>query len=246
MTSKGWDMRWVDRTSAGGIGSAAGLSSFIDLRHPAVLNSSSAALERRACRVTRSRAKRGLDIVGAAFAIVSLLPIFVLIALAVALDSPGPILFRQERYGERRRVFLLCKFRTMTVLEASGTFVQARARDSRFTRVGTFLRRTSLDELPQLLNVLRGEMSLVGPRPHAVAMDDSYAQFLPHYGDRHLVRPGMTGLAQVAGHRGPTYRLAAIAQRLRHDRVYIRRWSFWLDIKILAKTPWCLLHPNAL
>ncbi len=119
------------------------------------------------------------------------------------MDSPGPVLFRQERY-ERADVFLLWKFPTMTVPEANGPFPQARASDQRFTRVGKFLRRASLDKLPQPLNVLQSDMSLRGPRPHALATDDAYARFVSRYSDRHLVRPGMTGLAQDAGHRGPT------------------------------------------
>jgi putative colanic acid biosynthesis UDP-glucose lipid carrier transferase len=111
--------------------------------------------------------------------------------------------------------------------------------------VGGFLRRTSLDELPQLVNVLRGDMSLVGPRPHAVAMDDTYSRMIPHYGDRHLVRPGITGLAQIEGHRGPTDGIDKIRMRLRCDRAYIRLWSPLYDLKILAKTPLRLLTPNA-
>ncbi len=217
-----------------------------DQRSADDLLSGSRSLAKRADVINASRAKRILDILFAALLIVSIFPVLLMIALAIAIDSPGPVFFRQQRYGKGKRVFLLYKFRTMTVLEASGLFTQAKPRDERVTRIGKILRRTSVDELPQLLNVLRGDMSLVGPRPHAVAMDDSFARYVPNYSDRHLVLPGMTGLAQIAGHQGPTHTRQAIAERLRRDRIYIRTWSPWLDFKILARIPWSLLHPNAL
>lgn len=200
----------------------------------------------RATAINRSRAKRSLDVAAAGSLILILLPALLLIAFLIRLESRGPALFRQERYGVGRRVFVMYKFRSMTVMETSGGFVQARAGDRRVTRVGRLLRRTSLDELPQLMNVLKGDMSLVGPRPHAVAMDDAYAGVISRYDERHLVRPGVTGLAQVCGYRGPTDTLAKIESRVWRDRVYIRRWSFFLDIKLLARTPLALLDPNAL
>jgi putative colanic acid biosysnthesis UDP-glucose lipid carrier transferase len=239
-------MRGVDRIGASEFESAAGAGIFSAETFTSGVYASSDALAKRAELIEESRTKHLFDIACALVLLVSLLPVFLVIAVAVKTDSRGPVLFKQERYGRGKRVFLLYKFRTMTVLEASGSFIQARAGDVRFTRLGRFLRRTSVDELPQLLNVLKGDMSLVGPRPHAVVMDDTYARVVPNYLDRHLVRPGMTGLAQVAGHRGPTNTPDAIAERLRHDRIYIRSWSLWLDISILARTPWALLHPNAL
>jgi lipopolysaccharide/colanic/teichoic acid biosynthesis glycosyltransferase len=134
----------------------------------------------------------------------------------------------------------------MTVMESEGRFTQATAGDARITRVGKFLRGTSLDELPQLWNVLRGDMSLVGPRPHAIPMDDAFAPVISNYTDRHLVRPGLTGLAQVAGYRGPTESLKKIALRVQCDRLYIRKWSIWLDFAIIARTAFVLKGPNAL
>jgi putative colanic acid biosynthesis UDP-glucose lipid carrier transferase len=176
----------------------------------------------------------------------ALAPIMLLIAGLILLEGSGPVLFRQERYGRGLRIFVLYKFRTMSVCESSGSFTQATPFDPRVTRIGRFLRRTSLDELPQLFNVLRGDMSLVGPRPHAVAMDVAYAPLIPNYSERHLVRPGLTGLAQVSGYRGPTDATHKIRARLRCDRAYIRCWSIHLDIKILLRTPLALFGPNAL
>lgn len=209
------------------------------------LSQGSHRLYRRAELINRCTTKRAMDFLIAILALVFLLPALMVICIAIRLDSPGPILFRQERYGANRRVFMLYKFRSMNVMEASGAFTQARRADSRITRVGAILRRTSLDELPQLFNVLRGEMSLVGPRPHAVAMDQAFAQLLPNYTDRHFVRPGLTGLAQVAGHRGPTEGTEQIKARLRYDRAYIRKWSVMLDLRLIVETPLKLLGPNA-
>ncbi|MGY2051402.1 sugar transferase [Methylobacterium sp. JK268] len=202
---------------------------------------------RRAHRVTVARAKRATDVAIALLAILVLLPVFALVAILIKAETPGPVFFRQRRYGAHRRTFLIFKFRTMTVLESSGAFRQAAAGDARVTRVGRFLRRSSLDEAPQLLNVLVGDMSLVGPRPHAIAMDDAYAAAVSHYDDRFLVRPGLTGLAQISGCRGPTDTHDKIARRIAHDRAYIRRWSLLLDLAIMARTPIALVRdPNAL
>lgn len=199
----------------------------------------------RASDINSSRFKRALDIVGAAGLLIVLMPALLMIALAVKLESKGPVLFRQKRYGVGREIFTLYKFRSMSVMETHGAFKQVSAGDSRITRVGAFLRRTSLGELPQLFNVLTGDMSLVGPRPHAVPMDDTFGRILPNYADRHLVRPGLTGLAQIEGHRGPTDAMNKIQMRLRCDRAYIRKWTPLYDVKILLLTPASLLHANA-
>lgn len=196
--------------------------------------------------INASVMKRGIDIIGAALLLLFLMPAMIAIALAIRLESPGPVLFRQRRYGMGRQTFTMLKFRSMSVLESEGSFRQATAGDSRVTRVGRILRRTSLDELPQLLNVLQGSMSLVGPRPHAIPMDDTYARRVLNYSDRHLVRPGITGLAQIEGFRGPTDGIEKIEMRLRYDRAYIRKWSPAYDVAILLRTPLRLLHTNAL
>ena len=205
----------------------------------------SSQISRKAALANQSLAKRAVDIAVTCVGLFFLWPLLLLVALMIKLDSSGPVFFRQKRYGMDGTPFMIFKFRSMRVMETNGAFVQARADDDRMTRIGRFLRRSSIDELPQLFNVLRGDMSLVGPRPHALAMDDFYAQRLPMYSDRHLVRPGLTGLAQISGLRGPTETLEAISQRLARDRVYIRTWSVWGDIKIILKTPLCLLQQKA-
>lgn len=204
------------------------------------------ALHGKSTVINRSIAKRWIDIAVASLAIAALAPVGVVIAAAIRLETKGPVLFWQLRYGKNRKAFHICKFRSMTVTESQGDFTQASAGDVRVTRVGRFLRRTSLDELPQLYNVLRGEMSLVGPRPHAIAMDDAFAEVISNFHDRHLVRPGLTGLAQVAGYRGPTDALEQIEYRVHHDRLYIRKWSVLLDMKIMVRTVFALSGPNAL
>ncbi|WP_246737291.1 sugar transferase [Nordella sp. HKS 07] len=195
--------------------------------------------------INGSVVKRWIDVLIASLAIIVLLPVGLLVALAIKIESPGPILFWQQRYGRNRSSFYICKFRSMTVAESKGDFTQASRNDTRVTRVGKFLRSTSLDELPQLYNVLRGEMSLVGPRPHAIAMDDAFAEVISNFNDRHLVRPGLTGLAQVSGFRGPTEALEHIQYRVHHDRLYISKWSVLLDMKILVRTFFALTGPNA-
>ncbi len=165
-----------------------------------------------------------------------------LIAVAIRLDSPGPVLFRQRRAGFGSETFELLKFRSMYVdCDPDGRVPQARRNDPRVTRVGRILRRTSLDELPQLFNVLRGEMSLVGPRPHAVEHDSHYAAALSQYLSRHRVKPGLTGWAQIHGLRGETDTAEKMRQRVALDLYYIDNWSFWLDLKILCLTPFTLL-----
>ncbi len=164
------------------------------------------------------------------------LPVMVIVAIAVKLDSPGPVLFRQRRHGLNRRVIDVLKFRTMRVMEEGTSVQQVTPGDERITRLGRFLRSTSLDELPQLINVLRGEMSLVGPRPHALVHDDHYGEMLERYANRHQVKPGMSGLAQINGFRGPTNTPDKMQSRVEQDLVYIDTWSLWLDLRILALT----------
>jgi Undecaprenyl-phosphate glucose phosphotransferase len=180
--------------------------------------------------------KRAFDALFAATALLLLSPLFGLIALGVKRSAPGPILFRQRRYGIDGEEILVYKFRSMRVCEDGEHVEQAQRVDPRVTRFGAFLRRTSLDELPQLINVLRGEMSLVGPRPHAVAHNELYRRLIKGYMLRHKVRPGITGWAQVNGLRGETERLDKMRRRLEYDLYYLRHWSLWLDFKILLMT----------
>lgn len=165
------------------------------------------------------------------------LPVIALIALAVKFDSHGPVLFRQRRIGQNQTTFEVMKFRTMHVLEDGADLAQATRNDPRVTRVGRVLRRMSLDELPQLFNVLAGEMSLVGPRPHAVAHDERFAEIVARYPNRHQVRPGMTGLAQIHGLRGEVETPETLEKRLDKDLEYVNNWSLWLDLRILMLTP---------
>lgn len=164
-------------------------------------------------------------------------PFMALIAMAIKLDSKGPVLFKQRRHGFNHEVFDLIKFRTMNVVEDGPNIRQAERGDPRVTRVGRFLRKTSLDELPQLFNVLKGQMSLVGPRPHALSHNEYYSTVLARYANRHKVKPGMTGWAQVNGHRGETSTPEKMRLRVEHDLWYIEHWSVWLDVKILIMTP---------
>ncbi len=179
--------------------------------------------------------KRVSDVVLATAAILLAAPFLGAIAILVKRSSPGPVLFRQRRYGLDGREFLVCKFRTMTVCE-DDPLMQATRFDLRVTRVGAFLRHTSLDELPQLFNVLEGSMSLVGPRPHAVAHNEHYRKLVSGYMLRHKVRPGITGLAQVNGLRGETVDIEKMRQRVAYDLEYLKHWSLGLDIRILLKT----------
>ena len=159
-----------------------------------------------------------------------------LIAAAVKLTSRGPVLFRQRRYGLDGREIRVLKFRSMTVCEDGSSVRQAQKNDRRLTPIGSFLRTTSLDELPQLFNVLLGSMSMIGPRPHATAHNEFYRSQIEGYMLRHKVKPGITGLAQVNGCRGETETVDKMAERIRYDHQYIREWSVWLDIRILWQT----------
>jgi putative colanic acid biosynthesis UDP-glucose lipid carrier transferase len=179
----------------------------------------------------------------AAIAILVLSPLLTAAAIAVKLSSPGPVLFKQNRHGCNGEVIKVWKFRSMRVHDDSEVR-QATRTDDRITRVGRFLRRSSIDELPQLFNVLFGEMALVGPRPHAVTHNIYYTGKVRAYMARHRLKPGITGLAQITGHRGETETLEKMQQRVAQDLNYINQWSLWLDIKILVKTPFTLFSKN--
>lgn len=185
---------------------------------------------------TGGASKRALDCVAAGAGLIVLTPLLLLIGLIVRLESRGPALFLQRRGGYRGRTFLIWKFRTMRSMDDGRVVAQVGEDDPRVTYFGRFLRRTSLDELPQLVNVLKGEMSLVGPRPHAVTHDRMFAAMVGNYVERQSARPGMSGLAQVSGSRGETRDLESVRERIRFDLDYIANWSLWLDLKIIAKT----------
>lgn len=180
--------------------------------------------------------KRLADVVLAGTFLLLFSPLLGLIALGVKLDAPGPIFFKQRRYGIDGREIVVYKFRTMRVSENGDMVVQARRQDPRVTRFGAFLRRFSLDEFPQFINVLQGNMSVVGPRPHAVAHNEMYRKLIKGYMMRHKVKPGITGWAQVNGLRGATEDLAKMRDRVEHDLDYLRNWSLMLDLKIILKT----------
>ena len=184
----------------------------------------------------RGAMKRVTDMVFATLLLIVAAPVMALIALAIKLDSPGRVFFKQDRYGLDGERIVVYKFRTMTVCENGSVVVQAKRNDARVTRVGRLLRRTSLDELPQLINVLQGRMSLVGPRPHAVAHNEQYRKLIAGYMVRHKVTPGITGLAQVSGCRGETSTVDEMRQRVQYDLEYLRHWCWLLDIKIMLRT----------
>lgn len=189
--------------------------------------------------------KRCLDVGVALFALVLLTPLLLTVAVLIKLDSPGAIIFRQSRRGFNGKPFEIWKFRTMTVCEDGETVRQATRRDARITRIGRFLRMTSIDELPQLWNVLRGDMSLVGPRPHAVAHDNYYDELISKYVYRHHMKPGLTGWAQVNGFRGETPTIDLMEKRVEYDVWYVGNWSIWLDLKIMARTASAVLFQEA-
>jgi len=158
------------------------------------------------------------------------------IAIGIKLTSKGPVIFKQDRYGLNGKRIKMWKFRSMTVTENADKVTQAKKGDARITKFGAFLRRTSLDELPQFINVLKGDMSVIGPRPHAVAHNEEYRKMVDFYMLRHKVRPGITGWAQVNGWRGETETLDKMQKRIEYDLDYIRNWSLWMDFKILILT----------
>jgi putative colanic acid biosynthesis UDP-glucose lipid carrier transferase len=180
--------------------------------------------------------KRASDVVLGALAAVALLPVMIPVAIAVKLTSPGPVIFKQRRYGLNGEEIYVYKFRSMTVTEDGAKVVQAKKGDQRVTSIGGFLRRSSLDELPQFFNVLQGRMSIVGPRPHAVAHNEQYRKLIKGYMLRHKVKPGITGWAQVHGLRGETEALEKMEARVDYDLDYLRNWSLWLDLWIIVKT----------
>lgn len=193
-------------------------------RPPGVIPASPAAL---------SLMKRVLDILVAFVALMLFLPLLLLVGVLIRAETPGPALFRQQRTGLGGRAFTIYKFRTMTVAEDGDVVRQATKDDARVTPLGATLRRFSIDELPQILNVLRGEMSLIGPRPHALAHDEAWGRVAPNYARRFRAKPGLTGWAQVSGHRGEVADLQAVVDRVNADNDYIDNWSLTLDLKIL-------------
>jgi len=185
------------------------------------------------------------DMILSVLILILISPILLIIAVAVKLGSPGPIIFKQRRYGLDGEEILVYKFRSMTVCEDGGSIQQAQKNDSRLTRLGAFLRKTSLDELPQFINVLQGRMSIVGPRPHAVAHNELYRSLIKGYMIRHKVKPGITGWAQVNGFRGETDTLDKMQSRIDFDLDYLRHWTLKLDLKIILKTPFVVFKREA-
>jgi putative colanic acid biosynthesis UDP-glucose lipid carrier transferase len=195
---------------------------------------------------TRLLIKSLEDFVLSALILILISPILLAVAIAIKLDSPGPVFFRQQRMGWNGKIFRIWKFRSMHVHQPeNGVVVQAQKNDPRVTRVGAFIRRTSLDELPQVFNVLMGEMSLVGPRPHAIQHDEEYSRRIADYFARHNIKPGITGLAQVRGYRGETRDIEQMIQRVESDIEYINNWSLALDLSILLRTTTVFTGKNA-
>ena len=206
-----------------------GIAKAIDLQHSSL-------------RPWQRTVKTVVDSMLAAAGLFLFSPLFLAVAVMIKLDSPGPVFFRQSRVGFNGKPFRIVKFRTMTTLDDGAHVQQATRGDLRVTRIGRWLRSSSVDELPQLLNVLLGQMSLVGPRPHAVAHDSQFGEAIMHYALRHSVKPGITGWAQVCGFRGETPTIDLVARRVEHDLWYIHNWSFWLDAIILVRTATMLMN----
>ncbi|MBY8960618.1 MULTISPECIES: undecaprenyl-phosphate glucose phosphotransferase [Pseudomonas] len=206
---------------------------------PAICLNESPLTSRPTAALSKSLVEKGV----ALLAIILLSPVLLFIALAVKINSPGPVFFKQDRHGWNGKVIQVWKFRSMRVHD-DREVVQASRNDSRITAVGRFIRRTSLDELPQLFNVLQGQMALVGPRPHAVAHNHYYSGKILAYMARHRIKPGITGLAQISGCRGETDTIDKMQRRVEMDLHYINNWSLWLDLKILVKTPFTLLSKD--
>jgi Undecaprenyl-phosphate glucose phosphotransferase len=201
-------------------------------------------LQRAPLSAVQRNLKQGMDRFLAATFLVLLMPFFAVISAAIRLESPGPALFLQTRVGFNGRQFRIFKFRTMSTLDDGPVVVQATRNDKRVTHLGALLRKLSIDEVPQLLNVLRGEMSLVGPRPHALAHDNEYDRLIATYAIRHKMKPGITGWAQVNGFRGETPEISMMKRRVESDLWYIEYWSLWLDIRILLVTVVRVLKPD--
>jgi putative colanic acid biosysnthesis UDP-glucose lipid carrier transferase len=216
-----------------------------------VLIVSNPSAEQRSCVVKSSPVakdplKRAMDIIVAGGALLFFAPLLALVAILIKLESPGPVLFRQSRGGLNGQAFTIFKFRSMRCQENGAKVVQAKRDDDRITTVGRVIRKTSIDELPQLLNVLKGDMSIVGPRPHALAHDEQYGAVIANYHLRFRARPGLTGLAQIKGLRGGTSAVEAMAARIDADNEYIERWTLGGDVKILLMTvPHLLMAENA-
>ena len=194
-----------------------------------------AELKRAPLSVAEQALKRAFDVLAASLGIILLSPLLLTSVLLIKLDSKGPVLFTQTRNGFNGRSFRIFKFRTMRVLEDGPKIRQATRNDPRVTDVGRWLRRTSIDELPQLFNVLGGSMSLVGPRPHAVAHNTEYERIVANYAFRYHVKPGISGWAQVNGFRGETSTVNLMEKRVEADLWYVSNWSFWLDLRILGR-----------
>jgi len=210
------------------------------------LPSETSSVDDKLPRVVIDPYKRALDILVAGSALLFFAPVLLLVGALIRLESRGPILFRQARGGLHGQPFTIFKFRSMRCEENGDRVVQAARDDDRVTRIGRLIRKTSLDELPQLLNVLMGDMSIVGPRPHALAHDVDYGAVIPRYSLRFRAKPGLTGLAQIRGLRGGTDEVQAMAARVEADVEYIERWTFGSDIRILLLTlPHLLLAENA-
>ncbi|WP_342154025.1 exopolysaccharide biosynthesis polyprenyl glycosylphosphotransferase [Methylorubrum sp. SB2] len=214
---------------------------FPDLQVARVGRLSGINIGRRPLSAGEVMLKRVFDLTLAGIGLILLAPLFLAVAVLIKLDSPGPVFFRQRRYGFNQQAFGVYKFRSMKV-QADASFRQASRDDDRITRMGALLRKTNIDELPQLLNVILGDMSLVGPRPHALAHDRSFERRIALYARRHNVKPGITGWAQVNGFRGETRTDAAMEARVQADLHYIDNWSIWLDMSIIVQT---VISPRA-
>lgn len=224
------------------LGASSLVGKFSEARVSRLASLTTLSLTAPALGPLQSMVKRSADVIGSAIALALLAPFFAAIAILIKLDSKGPVFFRQRRSGFNQQEFRIWKFRSMTTLEDGDDIVQAGPQDARVTRVGSYLRRFNIDELPQLINVLKGEMSLVGPRPHAVAHDRHYSEMIASYSRRLNVLPGITGWAQVNGSRGPTLTETSMRERVEYDLYYIENWSVPFDLYILALT---LLSPKA-
>lgn len=209
---------------------------FADLRLGQIGRATSLNLVRPPLSPLELFSKRAIDLAGAITGLILLSPLLVLVAILIKLDSPGPALFFQRRHGFNHTPFRIIKFRTMTVLDDGPHVRQATANDPRVTRIGHFLRRCNIDELPQLLNVIWGDMSIVGPRPHAMVHNHEFERQIALYARRHNVKPGITGWAQVNGLRGPTDTEEKLCNRVDHDLYYIDNWSVWFDLYIMVMT----------
>jgi len=180
--------------------------------------------------------KRSLDILISFGSIIITSPILIICCIAIKITSTGPCIYKQKRHGKNNVEFIIYKFRSMTVTEGDLSFVQATENDPRITKIGGFLRSSSIDELPQLLNVLLGSMSIVGPRPHPIKLNKDFEKIIPEYNQRNLCKPGITGLAQIKGYRGETDTMEKMQKRINFDIQYIEKFSFLLDVKIILLT----------